>query len=178
VQRVVRDVDKAVETFASFTKTAQNLPKLLSAERQAIIKQLTDWSDTQQDKLVKGLEREEPRLKGMLTEVREILLAGTELAKAVQQYAQNVSFDPERLDSFAHKAVGEFLFAGRKARPGLAFYKQFTAREPCFEQQAGRMADQPRHLPRLVEAATSRCSFSLFRKVTIGDWPPTKNTAS
>jgi hypothetical protein len=83
VRRVVNDVNKAVDSFASLTKTVQKLPGQFSAERKAIIKQLSDWADTERQKLWKDLEREEPRLKAVLTEVREILTAGTELTKAV-----------------------------------------------------------------------------------------------
>jgi hypothetical protein len=93
VQRALNNVVKAVDSFADLTRTVQTLPKLISTERQAVLKQFTDWADTEREKLWKDLEKEEPRLKGMLSEVREILLAGTELAKAAGALA--TQFKPD-----------------------------------------------------------------------------------
>jgi hypothetical protein len=93
LQGLLGNADKAVDSFAALVKSVEKLPSQVGAERQAILKQLTAWADTERGKLWKDLEKEEPRLKGMLTEVREILLAGTELAKAVG--ALTVQFKPD-----------------------------------------------------------------------------------
>lgn len=94
VQDLLGNSDKAVGSFAALVKSVEKLPSQVGAERQAILKQLTDWADTEREKLWKDLEREEPRLKGMLTEVREILLAGTELAKALGALTSQFKPDP------------------------------------------------------------------------------------
>lgn len=95
VQRLTNDVDKAVDSFASLTKTVQDLPKLLSAERQATIKQLGDWADTGRQQLWADLEREDPRLEGILMEIRQTLLAGVELTKGVAALTSQYKPNPQ-----------------------------------------------------------------------------------
>ena len=93
VQGLLGNADKAVDSFSALVRSVEKLPSQVGAERKAILKQLTAWAESEREKLWEDLEREEPRLKGMLTEVREMLLAGTELAKAVG--ALTAQFKPE-----------------------------------------------------------------------------------
>jgi hypothetical protein len=99
VQRMVNDVNQYVAIFAGLAKTAENLPGQFSAERKATIKELSEWAHTERQEVWKDLEREEPRLKGMLTELRQVLVAATELTTAMQalviQFKRDLNISPE-----------------------------------------------------------------------------------
>lgn len=94
VHHLLGNADKAVVSFAALVKSVENLPSQVGAERKAILQQLTAWAATERQKLWQDLEREEPRLKGMLTEVRQIVAEGTELAKALGALAMQFRPDP------------------------------------------------------------------------------------
>jgi hypothetical protein len=95
VQGLVKIADRAVDNFAALVKSVEKLPSQVGAERRAILKQLTAWAASERQKLWQDLEREEPRLKGMLTEVRQIVTEGTELAKALGVLAAQFKPDPQ-----------------------------------------------------------------------------------
>jgi hypothetical protein len=95
VQGLVHNADKAVDNFAALVKSVERLPSQVGAERRAILKQLTAWAASERQKLWQDLEREEPRLKGMLTEVRQIVTEGTELARALGGLANQFRPDPK-----------------------------------------------------------------------------------
>lgn len=95
VQGLLGNADKAVDNFGALVKSVEKLPSQVGAERRAILKQLTAWAASERQKLWQDLEREEPRLKGMLTEVRQIVTEGTELAKALGVLAAQFKPDPQ-----------------------------------------------------------------------------------
>jgi hypothetical protein len=95
VQGLLGNADKAVDNFGALVKSVEKLPSQVGAERQAILKQLTVWAESERQRLWQDLEREEPRLKGMLTEVRQIVTEGTELAKALGVLAAQFKPDPQ-----------------------------------------------------------------------------------
>ena len=95
VQGLLGNADKAVGNFAALVKSVEKLPSQVGAERKAILKQLTAWAESERQKLWQDLPREEPRLKGMLTEVRQIVAEGTELARALGGLAAQFEPDPQ-----------------------------------------------------------------------------------
>jgi len=72
-------------------------------------------------------------------------------------------FNPEWLDSLAHKAVGEFLFAGREARPVLPLQEVHHSRASF--RAAGRSHGRPApSLARLVESRHKPLQFLVAPK--------------
>ena len=93
--QLLGDVDKAADSLTSLSKSVEKWPSQVGAERKAILRQLTAWAATERQKLWQDLEREEPRLKGMLTEVRQIVAEGAELARALGGLAAQFGTDPQ-----------------------------------------------------------------------------------
>jgi hypothetical protein len=83
VMQLVGDVNRVTRASEKLVQTAQLLPRTVRTERQAAIKQITDWLDQERQNLMADLEARGPQVKGMVTETRQALLAGNDLVKSV-----------------------------------------------------------------------------------------------
>lgn len=82
-QTVLTNFSQVARASEVFAGVAESLPKLVDDQRQAAINQFFDRLARERSQLLTELSGEEARLRGLLTESRDTLQAGSQMATAV-----------------------------------------------------------------------------------------------
>lgn len=94
-REVLSDLDDIGQSTKVFARTAEGLTNLVNAQREAAINQIFDRLAVERTNLVADLAGEETKLRGLLTETRQTLATGGDMAKSVNAAIQS-------LDAFIH----------------------------------------------------------------------------
>lgn len=81
--QVLTNLDRFGDSAGAFTRLAEQLPALLSDQREAAIKQIFQGLAVERTNLIANLAADEMKLRGTLAELRQTLEAGSEMAKSV-----------------------------------------------------------------------------------------------
>ena len=82
VRQALADSDRLTKSVEVFAKTADQIPALVSTQREAAIKQLLDGVAAERQALMTSLASDEMKLRPTLVEVRQTLDSGNELVKS------------------------------------------------------------------------------------------------
>ena len=121
-------------------QTAQLLPKTVSTERGAAIKQITDWLDQERQNLMVDLEAREPQIKGIVSETRQALTAGNDLVKSVHAFYARLQADTPKDKEVTPidyvKTLEKASEAARHFRELVLVMDAFVAGEEAAERPA------------------------------------------
>jgi hypothetical protein len=95
VAQLAVDSNRITNSFEKLSQTAQKLPQTLAVERQAAIKQITDWLKKERQSFMADLEAKEPQARTMMLEVQQTLTTGLELTNALNKLATQFQADPD-----------------------------------------------------------------------------------
>lgn len=82
-RRVLANVDQLSASVDSFAKVADRIPEIIDQQRQAAIKQIVEGIATERTNFVASLASQEANARTLLTDTRETLQAGTQMASSV-----------------------------------------------------------------------------------------------
>ena len=94
-RQVLSDLDDVGQSTKVFARTAEGLTNLINAQREAAIDQIFDRLAMERTNLLADLAGEETKLRGLLSDTRQTLGTGADMAKAVNAAIQS-------LDAFVH----------------------------------------------------------------------------
>jgi hypothetical protein len=112
--RILNDIDRLSEVSERLADVAEKLPdhvaqerdktikqamKNVSAERQATIKQFMMELSTERKKAIQEFLAEEQRIRGLLTELRQTLTAGSALVKSANTLAERLDMGNDGTDA-------------------------------------------------------------------------------
>lgn len=92
-RQMLTDAQRLSKSAEVFGQTAERMPQVIDQQREAAIKQLLEGVATERTNLLASLSAEEGKVRGLLTETRETLQAG-------DQMAGSVTLAIQALDSF------------------------------------------------------------------------------
>jgi hypothetical protein len=97
-QQMLTDAERLSRSAEIFGQTAQRIPQVLDEQREAAIRQLLDGVAAERTNLLSSLSSEEGKVRGLLTETRETLHAGDQMAgsitlaiQALESFVRSVS---------------------------------------------------------------------------------------
>lgn len=93
VAQLAVDSNRITNSFEELSQTAQKLPQMVAVERQAAIKQVTDWLEKERQRFMADLEAKEPQARTMMLEMQQTLTTGLELTNALNTLANQFQAD-------------------------------------------------------------------------------------
>ena len=94
-RQVLSNLHEVADSAQSFARTADALPRLIQAEREAAINQLLAGVASERSNILATLNTQEAQLRELLPQVRQTLTAGSEMANSVNGAVKS-------LDAFVH----------------------------------------------------------------------------
>lgn len=89
-KQMLADAERITRSAETFAKVAEQLPKLVNDQREAAIKQLLDGVAAERTNLLAGVAAEEKKFRELLTDTRQTLKAGHEMATSVDAAVKSV----------------------------------------------------------------------------------------
>jgi hypothetical protein len=93
VAQLAVDSNRITNSFEELSQTAQKLPQMVAVERQAAIKQVTDWLEKERQRFMADLEAKEPQARTMMLELQQTLTTGLKLTNALNTLANQFQAD-------------------------------------------------------------------------------------
>jgi hypothetical protein len=95
VTQLVVNSNRITKSFEELSQTAQKLPQTVAVERQAAIKQVTDWLEKERQRFMADLEAKEPQARTMMLEMQQTLTTGLELTNALNTLGTQFQAGPD-----------------------------------------------------------------------------------
>jgi hypothetical protein len=130
VAQLVVDANRATNSFEKLAQTANTLPQMVTVERTAAIKQITDWLEKERQSFMADLEAKEPQAREIMLEMQQTLATGLELTKSLNALVPQFQTDTP-VDYV--KAMERATEAMRHANLLLKGLDQFVAGEEAEE---------------------------------------------
>jgi len=83
-RQILTNADRLTTSLASFAKTAEQFPQLISQQREAAIDQMLAGVATERSNILASLASEEKKMRALLAETRETFGAASQMADSVQ----------------------------------------------------------------------------------------------
>jgi len=84
IKQVLADSDRLTRSTAAFAQLADQMPKVINEQRQAAIQQIFEGVAVERTNLLADFASEQQNLRQLLTETRQTLNAGSEMADSVR----------------------------------------------------------------------------------------------
>jgi len=140
-QDLSADLGRTSRSIESISKTAEGLPALVDAQRQAAIDQIFEGVTAQRDALLAELDSRDERIRSLLAELRETMDAGGEMGKSLTGTIQS-------LDAFVH-----YVSPPKDPNAPASAGKPFDPLD--YGQAAGQVGSMARDLNELLRSANS-----------------------
>jgi hypothetical protein len=105
------NLNRMARSFDSLAQTTRALPQKIAAERGLAVSQVTSWLEAQRPKLWQDLEAQEPRLKGLLAELKDTLETGNSLSQSMGRTTASLEklFDRWRTDKDRPVEIADYI---------------------------------------------------------------------
>ncbi len=99
IRQVLKDVNRFTNISERFTEIVEQFPEIISKERSAAINQFARMASNEREKLMEDLLSEEKAVKGLFSDLRQILAAGNKLADGINTALNSVDALAARFDT-------------------------------------------------------------------------------